>query len=242
MATFLCVSGAWHGGWCWKRVRTSLQALGHDVFTPSLTGLGDRQHLLSPEVNLETHIDDVVNLIVAEELSDVVLCGHSYGGCVISGVADRIEHRIKALIYLDALVLNDGESAYDAMPPEIPAAQIEEARLFGEGWKVRPVPAEVYNVNPADREWVDRRSTPHPLAAFQQPLRLGGGSDKVQDITYIFATGWGPSPLLVAHYSRAKRRGWKTREVSCGHDVMVDMPESVMGELLSAAARPGADK
>ena len=104
------------------------------------------------------------------------------------------------------------------------------------------MPAEVYNLNPADVNGWTHVPTPHPLAAFQQPLRLGGGSDKVQDITYIFATGWGPSPLPVAHYSRAKKRGWKTREVSCGHDVMVDMPESVMGELLSAAARPGADK
>src|SRR5580704_13879861 len=94
MSTFVLVHGAWHGGWCWKRVRKALQAQGHEVFTPTLTGVAERSHLLSPQVNLETHIDDVANLIQWEELSDVVLCGHSYGGCVISGVADRIPDRM----------------------------------------------------------------------------------------------------------------------------------------------------
>ncbi len=104
MSPYVLVHGAWHGGWCWQRVRGSLQARGQEVFTPTLTGLADRSHLLSPEVNLETHITDVTNLILWEELSDVVLCGHSYGGAVISGVADRIPDRIGALVYLDAFV------------------------------------------------------------------------------------------------------------------------------------------
>ncbi len=105
MSTFVLVHGAWHGGWCWKRVRGALQAQGHQVFTPTLTGVADRSHLLSREVNLETHITDVANLMLWEELSEVVLCGHSYGGAVISGVADRIPDRISALVYLDAFVL-----------------------------------------------------------------------------------------------------------------------------------------
>src|SRR5579862_2388072 len=112
MSTFVLVHGAWHGGWCWKRVRAILQAQGHEVFTPTLTGLADRSHLLTPAVNLETHIDDVVNLIRWEELSGVVLCGHSYGGAVISGVAERIPEHIAALVYLDAFVLDDGESVF----------------------------------------------------------------------------------------------------------------------------------
>ena len=109
MSTYVLVHGAWGGSWCWKRVRKALQALGHEVFTPTLTGVGERSHLLSPQVNLDTHIDDVVNLIQWEELSDVVLCGHSYGGCVISGVAERIPDRIGALVYLDAFVLKNGQ-------------------------------------------------------------------------------------------------------------------------------------
>src|SRR6185437_2887529 len=110
MSTYVLVHGAWHGGWCWKRVRKPLQAQGHEVFTPTLTGIGERSHLLSPQVNLETHIEDVVNLIRWEELSNVVLCGHSYGGAVISGVADRIPERIGALIYLDAFFSKTAEA------------------------------------------------------------------------------------------------------------------------------------
>lgn len=118
------MQGAWHGSWCWNRVRRALQALGHDVFTPTLTGLAERHHLLSREVNLQTHIDDVANLIRWEELSGVVLCGHSYGGCVISGVADLIPDRIGALVYLDAFVLKDGQSLHDTLPPEVRDGQL----------------------------------------------------------------------------------------------------------------------
>lgn len=110
MSAFVLVHGAWHGGWCWKRVRSALAAQGHQVFTPTLTGLAERSHLLTRHVNLETHIQDVVNLIRWEELSDVVLCGHSYGGCVVSGVADRMPASIRSLVYLDAFVLEDGEN------------------------------------------------------------------------------------------------------------------------------------
>jgi pimeloyl-ACP methyl ester carboxylesterase len=197
-------------------VRSALAALGHESFTPSLTGLGDRNHLLSPAIDLETHIDDVANLILWEELSDVVLCGHSYGGCVITGVADRVGHKIKALVYLDALVLNDGESAYDAGPPEYRARHLEAARPRGDGWRIPPAQAEFFNVNPADRAWVDRLSTPHPMATFQQPLRLKSLSAKAHDTTYILATGWALSALRLSHYERAKARSWRTREVACG--------------------------
>ena len=116
MATFVLVHGAWHGSWCWKRVRKALQAQGHDVFTPTLTGVGERSHLLSPQVNLETHILDVENLLRWEDLSDVILCGHSYGGCVVGGVADRVPERIRSLVYLDAFVLESGESLTHHLP------------------------------------------------------------------------------------------------------------------------------
>ena len=147
MSTFVLVHGAWHGGWCWKRVRGALQAHGHQVFTPTLTGVADRSHLLSREVNLETHITDVVNLILWEERSDVVLCGHSYGGAVISGVADRIADRIGALVYLDAFVLQNGQSLYDTLPAAQKDMQVEGVKQTGDGWKVPPIPAEVFNVN-----------------------------------------------------------------------------------------------
>src|SRR5579863_4737123 len=140
MANYVLVHGAWHGSWCWKRVRRALQAAGHEVFTPALTGVGERSHLASAGVNLSTHVADVVNLIRWEELSGVILCGHSYGGCVISGVADQIPERIRALVYLDAFILEDGESLFDVVPPAQGPAMRQQAQTSGDGWKVRPFP------------------------------------------------------------------------------------------------------
>jgi pimeloyl-ACP methyl ester carboxylesterase len=239
MSTYVLVHGAWHGSWCWKRVRKALQAHGHDVFTPTLTGVGERSHLLSREVNLETHIDDVVNLIRWEELSNIVLCGHSYGGAVVSGAADRVPDRIGALIYLDAFVLEDGRSVHDELPPDHRDEQLEGARLHGEGWKVPPIPAAAFNVNAADAAWVDRQCTMQPLATFQQALRLSGGIDDVKNVAYILATGHDESPFMPS-YERAKARGWKTLSLACGHDVMLDMPEELTVILLNAAPRGAA--
>ncbi len=147
MATFVLVHGAWHGSWCWKRVRKTLQADGHEVFTPTLTGVAERSHLISPQVSLDTHIADVVNLIRWEELDDVVLCGHSYGGCVITGAADRVADRIKALVYLDAFIIGDGQALHDVLPPEVRDAQLEGAAERGHGWQVQPISAEFFRVN-----------------------------------------------------------------------------------------------
>lgn len=142
------------------------------MFTPSLSGVGERSHLLSRDVNLNTHIDDVVNLIRWEELSDVVLCGHSYGGAVISGVADRVPERLRALVYLDAFVLENGQSLHDTLPAAQRDMQLDLTKKYGEGWKVPPIPGAVFNVNAADLAWVDSQCTMQPLATFQQPLML----------------------------------------------------------------------
>jgi pimeloyl-ACP methyl ester carboxylesterase len=131
MSTYVLVHGAWRGSWIWKRVRCKLQVHGHEVFTPTLTGVGERSHSLAPQVNLETHIADVINLIRWEELSDVILCGHSYGGCVVTCVADRIPEKISALVYLDAFVPENGQSLHDTLPPEVRNEQIEGARKIG---------------------------------------------------------------------------------------------------------------
>jgi pimeloyl-ACP methyl ester carboxylesterase len=234
MSSFVLVHGAWHGSWCWKRVRKTLQAQGHEVFTPTLTGLADRSHLLSRAVNLETHILDIVNLIRWEELTDIVLCGHSYGGCVISGVADRMPERIRSLVYLDAFVPEDGDNQLQHLPEMLATHVLEGAKNVGEGWKVPPIPAAVFNVNAADREWVDRQCTLHPLATMEQRLRLTGGLQKIKNITFILATGWnGPSPFP-PFYEKAKAKGWKTRSLSCGHDVMLDLPEELTTILAEA--------
>jgi pimeloyl-ACP methyl ester carboxylesterase len=239
MSNYVLIHGAWHGSWCWNRVRKALQSLGHDVFTPTLTGVADRVHLLSPQVDLETHITDVVNLIRWEELADVVLCGHSYGGCVISGVADRIPDRIGALVYLDAFVLENGQCLHDTLPAPMRDGQLEQAVQSGDGWKVPPIPAEAFNVNAKDLAWVNRQCTRQPLATFQQHLHLTGGLGGIEDITFILATGWAPSPFPY-FYEQAKTKGWMTVKLECGHDAMLDAPEALTRELLAASARRAA--
>jgi pimeloyl-ACP methyl ester carboxylesterase len=236
MSTYVLVHGAWHGSWCWKRVRKALEAQGHEVFTPTLTGVGERSHLLSPQINLETHILDVVNLIRWEELSNVVLCGHSYGGVVVKGAADRVPDRIGALVYLDAFVPEKEQSLHDTLPPEQKNAQHEGARIHGDGWKVPPITAARFNVNAKDAAWMDRQCTMHPLATFDDPLRLSGGIDAVKNVTFILATGYEGSPFG-QFYERAKNKGWKTLSMACGHDVMLDMPKELTEALVDAAPR-----
>ena len=236
MSNFVLIHGAWHGGWCWKRVRRKLQDLGHDVYTPTLTGLAERSHLLTRTVNLSTHIDDVANLMVWEQLSDVILCGHSYAGMVITGVADRVPERIRALVYLDAFVPESGESALQNVHEPQRAMIVEATRKLGDGWKAPHIPAAVFNTNPRDRDWVDRQCTRHPFASLEERLRLRGGIHSIKNITYILATGWRDTPFPRAH-ERARARGWRTVSVACGHEVMLDMPEELARELLAAAGR-----
>jgi pimeloyl-ACP methyl ester carboxylesterase len=235
MTTFVLVHGAWHGSWCWKRVRRDLQAEGHEVFTPTLTGVAERSHLVSPQVNLETHIADVVNLIRWEELDDVVLCGHSYGGCVITGAADRVADRIKALVYLDAFILGDGEALHDVLPRAVRDDQVSGAVTHGHGWQVQPISAEFFRVNTTDRAWVDRQCTPQPLATFAQPVRLRETFPSSK-CTHILATGYEHSPFPPFH-EIAKAKGWKTLTIDCGHDVMLDRPAELTA-MLCDAARP----
>ncbi len=239
MATFVLVHGAWHGSWCWARVRRALVAQGHQVFTPTLTGVGERSHLLSRDVDLQVHVDDVVNLIRWEELDEVILCGHSYGGCVISGAADAAPDRIAAMVYLDAFLPEAGEALHDLLPDEQREMQLGLAREHGEGWRVPPIPAAVFNVNARDRDWVDRQCTPQPLATFQQKLRLCGGPARIARNHFIFASGWEGTPFT-GSYRRAKARGWTTSEIASGHDVMLDEPEALGAELIAVAEGAGA--
>ena len=232
MATFVLVHGAWHGSWCWKRVRSALQAAGHDVFTPTLTGVGERSHLSSREVNLHTHVDDVLNLLEREELSDVVLCGHSYAGCVVKGVAARAPERIRTLVYLDAFVPEAGESLHDRLPPDQRQMQLDLMASVGDGWRVPPIPAEVFNVNVQDRAWVDRQCTPQPIATFQQGV-AAVDFDPTRT-RYLLATDWGGSPFAQFH-ERGRTLGWATATIDCGHDVMLDRPEELTRFLQDAA-------
>jgi pimeloyl-ACP methyl ester carboxylesterase len=210
------------------------------VFTPTLTGVGERSHLLSREIDLQVHIDDIANLILWEALDEVILCGHSYGGGVISGAADAVADRIAALVYLDAFLLEEGEALHDLLPDEHRELQLSLANDHGEGWRVPPIPAEIFNVNARDREWVDRQCTPQPLATFQQKLRLSGGLGRIRRNHFVFASGWEGTPFT-ASYRRAEARGWTTAEVACGHDVMLDDPEWLVSELLGVANDAAAE-
>jgi pimeloyl-ACP methyl ester carboxylesterase len=238
--TYVLVHGAWHGGWCWKRVRTNLQDAGHQVFTPTLTGLGERSHLNSAAVNLSTHITDVVNLLGWEDLSDVILCGHSYGGSVIHGITDRVSDRIRALVYLDAFVPEDGECLFDLHPPEHAMEMRRQAQVAGAGWKIPPIPAECFNVNQGDAAWVNAQCTFQSIASFEEPIRLTCTAPGVEDVTHILATGWENS-VFPADHRRAKAKGWKTRTVACGHDVMLDLPTDLTDLLLEYAVSETAD-
>ena len=232
--TYVLVHGAWHGSWCWKRIRKRLQDAGHQVFTPTLTGLGERSHLNSAAVNLSTHIADVVNLIRWEDLSSVIICGHSYGGNVISGVADQVPERIRTLVYLDAFVPEDGECLFDLLhPPEWAQQMRLQAQTAGAGWNVPPIPAEHFNVNLRDAAWVNAQCTSQSIASFEEPIRLNRVPSRTHDATYILATGWDNSPFRVAH-ERAKAKGWRTLTVTCGHDVMLDLPGELTDLLLGS--------
>ena len=156
------------------------------------------------------------------------------GGCVVSGVADRIPDRIRSPVYLDAFVPEDGDNQLQHLPQALAERILEGAKKVGEGWKVPHIPAAVFNVNAADREWVDRQCTMHPLAAMEQRLRLTGGRQKIRNISFILATGWdGPSPFP-PFYEKAKAKRWRTRTVPCGHDVMLDLPEELTTILVEA--------
>jgi pimeloyl-ACP methyl ester carboxylesterase len=233
MSTFVLVHGAWHGGWCWRRVADRLRASGHVVFTPTLTGLGERAHLLRAGIDLDIHITDVVNAMKWEELTDVVLCGHSYGGFIISGVADAMAPAIRSLVFLDAFVPNNGESVM-----QLTSAAVQEA--IGAAVKrgdvgIAPRPAEAFGVNPADRAWVDRLCVPHPIATFTDKIRLSGAVDRVARKTYVRAGSYANPGFDRALAAVKSNPAWRTHSVACGHDVMVDAPERLCEILLEAA-------
>lgn len=231
---FVLVHGAWHGGWCYARVRDRLAALGHRVFTPTLTGLGERSHLMSRDIDLDTHITDVVNVIKWERLANVVLCGHSYGGWIISGVAEQVPDAIGSIVFLDAYMPDDGESGQNAA-----SAFSREgiARALETGAVSRPGPAakDFMVASEEDRAWVDSKTTEQPLGVSLQPIRLTGARDRVPKKTYIWAEPYN-SPNFRRYYEQcAADPGWTTYKVPCGHDVMVDMPDRLAEILLEVA-------
>jgi pimeloyl-ACP methyl ester carboxylesterase len=232
VSTFLFVAGAWLGGWCWRDVRAALEARGDRVIGATLTGLGERAHLLSREIGLETHVGDILGLLHTRDLSDVVLVGHSYGGTVITAVAEQAPPRIRRLVYLDASVPLDGQTNNDVVGPEIAGALRSAAAASGDGWLVPPAAYVVERLAPALRPWVAERLKPHPLRCFEEPVRLGSRDAAALPRSFLRTSL--QSPLYAHLIDRARRAGWHCRDLQGGHYPMFTEPRLVaaaLGEL-----------
>ena len=239
MATFVLVHGGWGGGWEWRQVADELLARGHAVHRPTLTGLGERSHLAGPAVDLDAHVTDIVNVIEYEGLRDVILSGQSYGGAVVTGVADQIPDRLRRLVYVDAFVPRDGESVADLSPPAFMDRLRTLAREAGEGWLV-PSPFGAGELGlPAEIEsWYAPKLCGQPLATFEQPLRLGGAADRVPR-SYISCAPEGVESWVFApFFERAREAGRDCREVPVGHDAQAIAPDR-LAEQLDEIARLG---
>jgi pimeloyl-ACP methyl ester carboxylesterase len=231
--TFVLVHGGWHGGWCWRRVADLLEKKGHKVFAPTMTGLGERSHLLDAKINLATHVTDIVNVVKWEGLSDIVLVGHSYGGLIISGVAEQMHEAIGSIAFLDAFVPESGDSVADKASQPVREAI---AALVQKGDSaMKPVPAAVFRVNEKDRAWVDGKCTPHPVATFTDKITVSGARERIGKKAYIRAKGYPSVPFDGAHAKLAANPAWRVYEMPCGHDAMVDMPERLTEILLEVA-------
>lgn len=224
--TFVLVHGAWHGGWCWKMVREYLQAQGHTVFTPTMTGLGEKSHLASAEVNLDTHITDISNLLIWEELENVILVGHSYGGGIITGVCDAHKDRIAHAIYLDALVPKSGDTMVgDA------SLEATEKRLgpFIDGYLAPPQQPVTFGIPETMTEelaWVRRRVTPHLVGTWTQKFDVKNGGSEGLPRTFIYCSDKPPiSPERQVFLDNfVSDPTWNYEELPCGHDSMVILP------------------
>src|SRR5215213_7847532 len=212
MATFVLVHGAWHGGWCWDRVARRLRGAGHEVHAPTLTGLSERAHLLTPLVGLDTHVEDVVRILDVLGLTDVVLVGHSYAGQVVTAVADRRPSAVARRVYLDAFVGSDGEAARDLLPETV----------------------EHHWAESADVDWLTPKLTPHPWRTYTDPLRLTGAVDDVP-AAFVECVSW--MRVFAGQADRARSRGWPVHELATGHEAMVTAPAELADALLDLAGR-----
>jgi pimeloyl-ACP methyl ester carboxylesterase len=238
MAIFVLVHGGGHGGWCYQKVARRLRAAGHDVYTPTLTGLGERKHLLSAATNLSTHITDIVNTLVYEDLSDVILVGHSYGGMVITGVADLAADRISELVYLDAAHPRDGESLVDTAPAAMAFARSSSQVIDGVElvmWPNDDMVAAMGVTDPTDVATLRAKMVPHPWLAFAEPLRLQNG-----DAAWTIPRSNINCTMNLRNSAGADRArqvdGQRNFEIDTGHDLMMTEPDKVTAMLLEIAA------
>ena|SRR5271157_5769826 len=238
MSTFVLVHGAWQGASTWDLVVRRLQNAGHHVFTPVLTGLGDDWRRLSSAVNLETHINDVAATLVSEKLEDVTLVGHSYAGMVITGVADRQHKRLSRLVYLDAFVPGDGESALDLLPEDLRNSFREQAQAVGEGWRLPRSESllDLWGLPPSlAREYVRARLCDFSLPCFDQKLQFRSKAAATIDRKYIAAVAENyPARAVFQRFAdKARREGWLYEELPTGHICQVEAPDALVSRLLA---------
>lgn len=237
MANVVICHGAWGGGWSWRRMRPLLRAHGHEVFTPTLTGLGERAHLAGPSVDLDTHVQDIVNVLEFEDLKDVVLIGHSYGGMVITGVAARVPERLKQLIYLDAMVPKDGQCLLDLVSPADREARLKAAAASEGGWRLPPNPPSP-DTAAADVAFMATRRVDQPIDTFAKPVRLGGKPITIPR-AYIYAELSGPGDVFRQFYDRAgSETGWSRHTIAASHSPNATAPE-LLAELLEKIIKGG---
>ena len=229
--TYVLIHGAWHGGWCWTRLSPLLRAAGHAVYAPSLTGMGERKHLARPGINLDDHIQDVIQLLEMEDLQDVVLVGHSYGGMVVTGAADRVPQRIGKLVYLDAFVPANGKCALDYVVPERAAAFRAAGQASG---LIPPPPLSLWGLtDPKDADWAKPREVMHSLHTMTQPIRLANEAAlgrMPKTFIYCSTPATGSFDAFAAKY-RADP-AWRFHELKTGHDAMILKPQELAALLL----------
>jgi len=235
MTTFVFVHGAWQGGWVWRKVAPPLRALGHRVFTPTLTGLGERAHLATLDVNLDTHIQDIVGLLKTEEVTDVVLVGHSYASMVITGVADQAAEHLQGLVYIDAFVPESGVSMQSNNPSrfEMFAKHVDDKN--NETMILAPDAGMWDIVEAADADWLNRHLTPQPIKTYTQKIDHAVNFAEFESLTYVHAAGnkLGQFDKYADKFSADP--AWQYYSVGCGHEVMVDRPDKLI-EILSEVA------
>ena len=238
--TFVLVHGAWHGGWCWRLVQDILTANGCRVFAPSLTGVGDRAHLFSKDISLQTHVEDIVSLVEAEELKDFVLVGHSYGGLVITGVADILRERVSHYVYLDATLPDDMSAGASFGWAESNSAELREARLKavheqGKGVGLPPPPPDAFAVTKeSELAWVQRRLRPMPLQTYLGKITLKNQGSAGLRRTYIAAVKPPYLPLVATHERVKADKSWSFTSIDAGHDAMIIAPSELASLLIQA--------
>lgn len=239
MTAIVLVHGAWGGSWGFHKLRPLLAAAGHQVFTPSLTGIGEREHLSRPDIGLGTHVTDVCSAVHYEDLDGIVLLGFSYGGMVVTGALDRIGHRVRHLVYLDAFVPDDGQSVQDLAGFDVPAPASDAATGDISSWTIAPVPRDLGN--PAQTAWVNERRSPQPIATFTEPVRLSRPLESWDfSRTYVKATA-DPDEADDSAFNRAAAKArtsqrWRYHEVACNHMVAIMKPDELASILLSLAS------